>query len=175
MDECTKRMKFCEPRKLNIAFTRIANPYGHPNILAELIAGYRIQFHFAKKWKKAIEWINWTGGKGIQVLIARRRDGKEIPRVEWIRERRKGYSTKHSSSNWLIIVAIQFETVYVVLGIKIRIFVDEQKPLLNLCLPFSQWSTKKWQRRKLLCLVCDSWGFLRLGFKPKIRISPYRI
>ncbi|TYH52386.1 hypothetical protein ES332_D09G024200v1 [Gossypium tomentosum] len=29
----------CMNRKLNIAITRIGNPYGHPNILAEFIAG----------------------------------------------------------------------------------------------------------------------------------------
>ena len=29
----------CVNRKLNIAITKISNPYGHPNILAEFIAG----------------------------------------------------------------------------------------------------------------------------------------
>ncbi|KAH9646364.1 30S ribosomal protein S3 [Citrus sinensis] len=29
----------CVNRKINIAITRITNPYGHPNILAEFIAG----------------------------------------------------------------------------------------------------------------------------------------
>ncbi|KAK9982739.1 hypothetical protein SO802_035338 [Lithocarpus litseifolius] len=36
--------------------------------------------------KKAIELTEQAGTKGIQVQIAGRIDGKEIARVEWIRE-----------------------------------------------------------------------------------------
>uniref|UniRef100_A0A2C9UR10 Uncharacterized protein n=1 Tax=Manihot esculenta TaxID=3983 RepID=A0A2C9UR10_MANES len=46
----------CVNRKFNIAITRISNPYEHPNILGEFIAGQlknRVSFH--KTMKKAIE------------------------------------------------------------------------------------------------------------------------
>ncbi|RZC58000.1 hypothetical protein C5167_005315 [Papaver somniferum] len=43
-------------RKLNIAITRIAKPYGDPNILAEFIAGQlKNRVSFRKAMKKAIE------------------------------------------------------------------------------------------------------------------------
>ncbi|KAK5842961.1 hypothetical protein PVK06_005385 [Gossypium arboreum] len=77
----------CMNRKLNIAITRIGNPYGHPNILAEFIAGQlKNRVSFRKAMKKAIELIEQADTKGIQIQIARRIDGKEIARVEWIRE-----------------------------------------------------------------------------------------
>ncbi|KAL4274337.1 hypothetical protein AHAS_AhasUnG0003600 [Arachis hypogaea] len=59
----------CVNRKLNIAITRIANPYGHPNILAEFIAGQlRNRVSFRKAMKKAIELTQQAGTKGIQKL-----------------------------------------------------------------------------------------------------------
>ncbi|RZC52570.1 hypothetical protein C5167_020999 [Papaver somniferum] len=74
-------------RKLNIAITRIAKPYGDPNILAEFIAGQlKNRVSFRKAMKKAIELTEQADTKGIQVQIAGRIDGKEIARVEWIRE-----------------------------------------------------------------------------------------
>ncbi|KAI3886697.1 hypothetical protein MKX03_011119 [Papaver bracteatum] len=76
-------------RKLNIAITRIAKPYGDPNILAEFIAGQlKNRVSFRKAMKKAIELTEQADTKGIQVQIAGRIDGKEIARVEWIREGR---------------------------------------------------------------------------------------
>ncbi|KAD4180264.1 hypothetical protein E3N88_28855 [Mikania micrantha] len=74
-------------RKLNIAITRIEKPYGNPNILAEFIAGQlKNRVSFRKAMKKAIELTEQADTKGIQVQIAGRIDGKEIARVEWIRE-----------------------------------------------------------------------------------------
>ncbi|XVE49821.1 hypothetical protein DITRI_Ditri01bG0112700 [Diplodiscus trichospermus] len=79
----------CMNRKLNIAITRIANPYGHPNILAEFIAGQlKNRVSFRKAMKKAIELAEQADTKGIQIQIAGCIDEKEIVRVEWIRERR---------------------------------------------------------------------------------------
>ncbi|KAJ8759709.1 hypothetical protein K2173_009810 [Erythroxylum novogranatense] len=76
-------------RKVNIAITRIANPYGNPNILAEFIAGQlKNKVSFRKAIKKAIELTEQIDTKGIQVQIAGRLDGKEIAGVEWIREGR---------------------------------------------------------------------------------------
>ncbi|GMY23374.1 ribosomal protein S3 [Fagus crenata] len=67
----------CVNRKLNIAVTRIANPYGHPNILAEFIAGQlKNRVSFRKAMKKAIELTEQAGTKGIQVQIAGHIDGR---------------------------------------------------------------------------------------------------
>ncbi|MFQ6626723.1 hypothetical protein Gotur_005552 [Gossypium turneri] len=79
----------CMNRKLNIAITRIGNPYGHPNILAEFIAGQlKNRVSFRKAMKKAIELTEQADTKGIQIQIVGCIDGKEIARVEWIREGR---------------------------------------------------------------------------------------
>lgn len=79
----------CVNRKLNIAVTRIAKPYGNPNILAEFIAGQlKNRVSFRKAMKKAIELTEQADTKGIQIQIAGRIDGKEIARVEWIDQRR---------------------------------------------------------------------------------------
>uniref|UniRef100_A0A251T726 Putative ribosomal protein S3 n=1 Tax=Helianthus annuus TaxID=4232 RepID=A0A251T726_HELAN len=94
-------------RKLNIAITRIEKPYGNPNILAEFIAGQlKNRVSFRKAMKKAIELTEQADTKGIQVQIAGRIDGKEIARVEWIRE--VGFHYKPFALK-LIIVPIQFE------------------------------------------------------------------
>ncbi|KAL0546813.1 hypothetical protein IC582_016729 [Cucumis melo] len=111
-------------RKLNIAITRIGNPYGHPNILAEFIAGQlKNRVSFRKAMKKAIELTEQVGTKGIQVQIAGRIDGKEIARVEWIREGRVPLQTIRAKIDYC---CYPVRTIYGVLGIKIWIFVDEQ-------------------------------------------------
>ncbi|XP_052487898.1 30S ribosomal protein S3, chloroplastic-like [Gossypium raimondii] len=75
----------CMNQKLNIAITRIGNPYGHPNILAEFIAEQlKNLVSFRKAMKKAIELTEQVDTKGNQIQIAGRIDGKEITRVEWI-------------------------------------------------------------------------------------------
>lgn len=72
----------CLNRKLNIAITRIANPYGHPNILAEFIAvQLKNRVSFRKAMKKAIELTEQADTKGIQIQIAGRIDGKEIAQI----------------------------------------------------------------------------------------------
>ncbi|QCE13749.1 large subunit ribosomal protein L2 [Vigna unguiculata] len=114
----------CVNRKLNIAITRIANPYGHPNILAEFIAGQlKNRVSFRKAMKKAIELTEQAGTKGIQVQIAGRIDGKEIARVEWIREGRVPLQTIRAKIDYC---SYAVRTIYGVLGIKIWIFVDEE-------------------------------------------------
>ena len=114
----------CVNRKLNIAITRIANPYGHPNILAEFIAGQlKNRVSFRKAMKKAIELTEQAGTKGIQIQIAGRIDGKEIARVEWIREGRVPLQTIRAKIDYC---CYPVRTIYGVLGIKIWIFVDEQ-------------------------------------------------
>lgn len=111
-------------RKLNIAITRIGNPYGHPNILAEFIAGQlKNRVSFRKAMKKAIELTEQAGTKGIQVQIAGRIDGKEIARVEWIREGRVPLQTIRAKIDYC---CYPVRTIYGILGIKIWIFVDEQ-------------------------------------------------
>ena len=114
----------CVNRKLNIAITRIANPYRHPNILAEFIAGQlRNRVSFRKAMKKAIELTEQAGTKGVQVQIAGRIDGKEIARVEWIREGRVPLQTIRAKIDYCCYTV---RTIYGVLGIKVWIFVNKE-------------------------------------------------
>nr|YP_009669441.1 ribosomal protein S3 [Krameria bicolor]QCW94440.1 ribosomal protein S3 [Krameria bicolor] len=111
-------------RKINIAITRISNPYGHPKILAEFIAGQlKNRVSFRKAMKKAIELTEQTNIKGIKVQIAGRIDGKEIARVEWIREGRVPLQTIRAKIDYC---SYTVRTIYGVLGIKIWIFVNEK-------------------------------------------------
>jgi len=109
-------------RKLNIAITKIAKPYGNPNILAEFIAGQlKNRVSFRKAMKKAIELTEQTNKKGIQIQIAGRIDGKEIARVEWIREGRVPLQTIQAKIDYC---SYTVRTIYGILGIKIWIFID---------------------------------------------------
>nr|YP_010744391.1 ribosomal protein S3 [Begonia cavaleriei]WET57782.1 ribosomal protein S3 [Begonia cavaleriei] len=111
-------------RKLHIAITRLENPYGNPTILAEFIAGQlKNRVSFRKAMKKAIELTEQAGTKGIQVQIAGRIDGKEIARVEWIREGRVPLQTIRAKIDYCSYTVV---TIYGILGIKIWIFVDEE-------------------------------------------------
>nr|YP_009092805.1 ribosomal protein S3 [Bomarea edulis]AIR12637.1 ribosomal protein S3 [Bomarea edulis]ANO44665.1 ribosomal protein S3 [Bomarea sp. 878]QQK92982.1 ribosomal protein S3 [Bomarea ovallei] len=111
-------------RRLNIAITRVEKPYGQPNILAEYIAlQLQNRVSFRKAMKKAIELTEQTDTKGIQVQIAGRIDGKEIARVEWIREGRVPLQTIRAKIDYC---SYTTRTIYGVLGIKIWIFVDEK-------------------------------------------------
>nr|YP_010921025.1 ribosomal protein S3 [Chorilaena anceps]WAJ54093.1 ribosomal protein S3 [Chorilaena anceps] len=115
----------CVNRKINIAITRIANPYGHPNILAEFIAGQlKNRVSFRKAMKKAIELTEQADTKGIQVQIAGRLDGKEIARAEWIREGRVPLQTIGAKIDYC---SYTVRTIYGILGIKIWIFPNEEK------------------------------------------------
>nr|YP_009577658.1 ribosomal protein S3 [Vatica mangachapoi]YP_009947006.1 ribosomal protein S3 [Vatica guangxiensis]YP_010039670.1 ribosomal protein S3 [Vatica odorata]YP_010207214.1 ribosomal protein S3 [Vatica xishuangbannaensis]YP_010691017.1 ribosomal protein S3 [Vatica bantamensis]ARO74580.1 ribosomal protein S3 [Vatica odorata]QBG64561.1 ribosomal protein S3 [Vatica mangachapoi]QOH91324.1 ribosomal protein S3 [Vatica guangxiensis]QOY46080.1 ribosomal protein S3 [Vatica odorata]QXV93597.1 ribosomal len=114
----------CMNRQLNITITRIENPYGNPNILAEFIAGQlKNRVSFRKAMKKAIELTEQAATKGIQVQIAGRIDGKEIARVEWIREGRVPRQTIGAKIDYCCYTV---RTIYGVLGIKIWIFIDEE-------------------------------------------------
>lgn len=111
-------------RKFNIAITKIAKPYGNPNILAEYIAGQlKNRVSFRKAMKKAIELTEQANTKGIQVQIAGRIDGKEIARVEWIRRGRVPLQTIRAKIDYC---SYTVRTIYGVLGIKIWIFIDEE-------------------------------------------------
>nr|YP_009247700.1 ribosomal protein S3 [Salacca ramosiana]YP_010372720.1 ribosomal protein S3 [Salacca zalacca]WGM80935.1 ribosomal protein S3 [Salacca wallichiana]AMW65666.1 ribosomal protein S3 [Salacca ramosiana]UPE50355.1 ribosomal protein S3 [Salacca zalacca]UXX42470.1 ribosomal protein S3 [Salacca zalacca] len=111
-------------QRLNIAITRVEKPYGQPNILAEYIAlQLKNRVSFRKAMKKAIELTEQTDTKGIQVQIAGRIDGKEIARVEWIREGRVPLQTIRAKIDYC---SYTIRTIYGVLGIKIWIFVNEK-------------------------------------------------
>nr|YP_009269810.1 ribosomal protein S3 [Neottia camtschatea]ANT72713.1 ribosomal protein S3 [Neottia camtschatea] len=111
-------------RRLHIAITRIEKPYGQPNILAEYIAlQLKNRVSFRKAMKKAIELTEQTGTKGIQVQIAGRIDGKEIARIEWIREGRVPLQTISAKIDHC---SHTIRTIYGVLGIKIWIFVNQE-------------------------------------------------
>nr|YP_010555829.1 ribosomal protein S3 [Phacellanthus tubiflorus]UYR95059.1 ribosomal protein S3 [Phacellanthus tubiflorus] len=112
-------------RKLNIAITRITKPYRNPNIIAEFIAGQlKNRVSFRKAMKKAIELTEQANTKGIQVQISGRIDGKEIARVEWIREGRVPLQTIQAKINYC---SYKVQTIYGVLGIKIWIFIDKDE------------------------------------------------
>nr|AMC32601.1 ribosomal protein S3 [Croton texensis] len=112
-------------RKLNIAIKRISNPYGQPTILAEFIAGQlKNRVSFRKAMKKAIELTEQADTKGIQVQIAGRLDGKEIARVEWIREGRVPLQTIQAKIEYC---SYTVRTIYGVLGIKIWTFLDKKE------------------------------------------------
>nr|YP_010828775.1 ribosomal protein S3 [Zygophyllum obliquum]WFF46602.1 ribosomal protein S3 [Zygophyllum obliquum] len=114
----------CVNQKINIAITRISNPYGHPKILAEFIAGQlKNRVSFRKAMKKAIQLNEQTDTKGIKVQIAGRLDGKEIARVEWIREGRVPLQTIRAKIDYC---SYTVRTIYGVLGIKIWIFLEDQ-------------------------------------------------
>nr|YP_009581566.1 ribosomal protein S3 [Oxygraphis glacialis]QBK49631.1 ribosomal protein S3 [Oxygraphis glacialis] len=111
-------------RKLNIAIKRVAKPYGQPNILAEFIAGQlKNRVSFRKAMKKAIELTEQADTKGIQIQIAGRIDGKEIARVEWIREGRVPLQTIRAKIDYC---SYTVRTIYGALGIKIWIFAGEE-------------------------------------------------
>nr|YP_010923052.1 ribosomal protein S3 [Halodule uninervis]WJZ45455.1 ribosomal protein S3 [Halodule uninervis] len=111
-------------RRLNIAIKKVEKPYGQPNILAEYIASQlKNRVSFRKAIKKAIELTEQTDTKGIQVQIAGRLDGKEIARVEWIREGRVPLQTIRAKIDYC---SYTVRTIYGVLGIKIWIFVDKE-------------------------------------------------
>nr|UDZ61413.1 ribosomal protein S3 [Albidella oligococca]UDZ61414.1 ribosomal protein S3 [Albidella oligococca] len=111
-------------RRLNIAIKRVEKPYRQPNILAEYIAlQLKNRVSFRKAMKKAIELTEQTDTKGIQVQIAGRIDGKEIARVEWIREGRVPLQTIRAKIDYC---SHRVRTIHGVLGIKIWIFVDEE-------------------------------------------------
>nr|YP_009557279.1 ribosomal protein S3 [Asteropeia rhopaloides]QBC71437.1 ribosomal protein S3 [Asteropeia rhopaloides] len=114
----------CVNRKLNIAITRITKPYGNPTILAEFIAGQlKNRVSFRKAMKKAIELTEQADTKGIQIQIAGRIDGKEIARIEWIREGRVPLQTIRAKIDYC---GYPVRTIYGLLGIKIWIFIDEE-------------------------------------------------
>nr|YP_010587856.1 ribosomal protein S3 [Zannichellia palustris]WAB46525.1 ribosomal protein S3 [Zannichellia palustris] len=111
-------------RRLNIAITRVEKPYGQPNILAEYIAlQLKNRVSFRKAMKKAIELTEQTDTKGIQIQISGRIDGKEIARVEWIREGRVPLQTIRAKIDYC---SYTVRTIYGALGIKIWIFVDDE-------------------------------------------------
>nr|QCL17967.1 ribosomal protein S3 [Geosiris aphylla] len=110
--------------RLNIAITKIENPYGKPNILAEYMAlQLKNRVSFRKTMKKAIELIEKTDRKGIKVQIAGRIDGKEIARVKWIREGRVPLQTIRAKIDYC---SYTIRTIYGTLGLKIWIFLDEE-------------------------------------------------
>ncbi|KAL6530348.1 hypothetical protein OROHE_014701 [Orobanche hederae] len=104
-------------RKFNIAITRITKPYRNPNIIAEFIANQlKNRVSFRKAMKKAIELTEQANTKGIQVQISGRIDGKEIARVEWIREGSVPLQTIRAKIDYC---SYTVQTIYGVLGIKI--------------------------------------------------------
>uniref|UniRef100_UPI0030FE5D7E ribosomal protein S3 n=1 Tax=Peperomia griseoargentea TaxID=69412 RepID=UPI0030FE5D7E len=111
-------------KRLNIAIIRVAKPYAQPTILAEHIAlQLKNRVSFRKAMKSTIELTEQADTKGIQIQIAGRIDGKEIARVEWIREGRVPLQTIRAKIDYC---SYTVRTIYGVLGIKIWIFFNEK-------------------------------------------------
>nr|YP_009121271.1 ribosomal protein S3 [Epipogium aphyllum]YP_009121278.1 ribosomal protein S3 [Epipogium aphyllum]AII40880.1 ribosomal protein S3 [Epipogium aphyllum]AII40888.1 ribosomal protein S3 [Epipogium aphyllum] len=107
-------------RKLYIIIKRIENPYSQPNIIAEYIAlQFKNRVSFRKSIKKAIELTERAGTKGIQVKVSGRIDGKEIARIEWIREGRVPLQTISAKIDHC---SHSIRTICGLLGIKIWIY-----------------------------------------------------
>ncbi|KAG5107075.1 hypothetical protein JHK82_044045 [Glycine max] len=98
-----------------------ATPWGFPALgRRKFIAGQlKNRVSFRKAMKKAIELTEQAGTKGVQVQIAGRIDGKEIARVEWIREGRVPLQTIRAKIDYCCYTV---RTIYGVLGIKVWIF-----------------------------------------------------
>nr|YP_004123456.1 ribosomal protein S3 [Rhizanthella gardneri]ACU46591.1 ribosomal protein S3 [Rhizanthella gardneri] len=110
-------------RIFNIVIIKIEKPYAQPNILAEYIAlQFKNRVSVRKIMKKVIELTEQTDTKGIQVQIAGRIDGKEIARVEWIREGRVPLQTICAKIDYC---SYTIRTIYGNLGIKIWIFANK--------------------------------------------------
>lgn len=115
----------CVNRKLKITITRIGNPYGHPNILAQFIAGQlKNRVPFRKAMKKAIKLTKEAGTDAVKIKIAGRIDGRDIARVEWARE---GGVPLHNLRANIDYCSFTVRTIYGILGIKIWKFVKEKK------------------------------------------------
>ncbi|KAL4274314.1 hypothetical protein AHAS_AhasUnG0005300 [Arachis hypogaea] len=111
--------------KKRIDLIQVIISMGFPKLLIEeFIAGQlRNRVSFRKAMKKAIELTQQAGTKGIQVQIAGRIDGKEIARVEWIREGRVPLQTIRAKIDYC---SYTVRTIYGVLGIKVWIFVNKE-------------------------------------------------
>nr|YP_009340538.1 ribosomal protein S3 [Porterella carnosula]APQ40110.1 ribosomal protein S3 [Porterella carnosula] len=111
-------------RKLNLSTKRIAKPYGNPTLLAEFIADQlKNRVSFRKAMKKAIALAEEANAKGIRVQIAGRIDGKDIARVEWLREGRVPLQTIQAKIDYC---SYPIRTFSGILGIKIWIFIDAE-------------------------------------------------
>lgn len=118
---------YCVNRKFNLALIKIAEPYRNPTILAEFIADQLKQrVSFRKALKQAIQLTEKANTKGIRIQIAGRIDGNEIARVEWIREGRLPLQTIQAKIDYC---SYPVQTISGILGIKIWIFIDENKKL----------------------------------------------
>nr|QIM59207.1 30S ribosomal protein S3 [Exacum paucisquamum] len=116
----------CVNQSLNIAVKRITKPYENSTILAEFISEQlKNRVSFRKAMKKVIELTELADPhtKGIQIQIAGRIDGKEIARVEWIREGRVPLQNILAKIDYCSYSA---RTIYGMLGIKVWIFGDTE-------------------------------------------------
>nr|AWD26719.1 ribosomal protein S3 [Pisum sativum subsp. elatius]QLM01398.1 ribosomal protein S3 [Pisum sativum subsp. elatius]UVN16429.1 ribosomal protein S3 [Pisum sativum subsp. elatius]UZS90966.1 ribosomal protein S3 [Pisum sativum subsp. elatius]UZU69006.1 ribosomal protein S3 [Pisum sativum subsp. elatius] len=112
----------CVNRKIKLGITKIANIYRDPHILAQFIAQLLLnRISFRKAMQKGIELVEQADTKGVQIQIAGRIDGKEIARVEWIREGRVPLQTIRAQIDYCSYPVV---TIWGVFGIKIWIFLN---------------------------------------------------
>nr|YP_009403445.1 ribosomal protein S3 [Downingia cuspidata]ASA34637.1 ribosomal protein S3 [Downingia cuspidata] len=115
---------FVVNRKLNLSTKRIAEPYRNPTLLAEFIADQlKHRVSFRKAMKKVIDLAEQANAQGIRVQIAGRIEGREIARVEWLREGRIPLQTIQAKIDYC---SYPIQTFSGILGIKIWIFIDHE-------------------------------------------------
>nr|AII78954.1 ribosomal protein S3 [Epipogium roseum]AIS35807.1 ribosomal protein S3 [Epipogium roseum] len=115
----TKNLKLIN-RKLYIVIKKVEKPYAQPNIIAEYIAlQLNNRVSFIKVIQRAIELTERSGIKGIQVKVSGRIDGKDIARIEWIREGRVPLQTIRARIDHCSHI---IRTKYGLIGIKIWIY-----------------------------------------------------
>ena len=73
--------------------------------------------------KKAIELAEQAETKGIKIQMSGRLGGKDIARVDWIREGRVPLQTIRAKIDYC---AYTIRTIYGILCIKIWIFIDDK-------------------------------------------------
>lgn len=111
-------------KRLRLTLIEITKPYEEPNILAEYIAlQLESRVAFRRTMRKAIELAKKGNVGGIKIQIAGRLNGAEIARVEWAREGRVPLQTIEARIHYCYYAA---QTIYGVLGIKVRIFQNEE-------------------------------------------------
>nr|YP_010981847.1 ribosomal protein S3 [Lygodium flexuosum]UYS92499.1 ribosomal protein S3 [Lygodium flexuosum] len=111
-----------DSQRIRVTLKSIDQPYGEPKILAEFIASQlKNRVAFRRTMKKAIELVGGTSNKGVKIQIAGRLNGSEMARTEWTREGRVPLQTLRACIDYCYYPA---QTIYGVLGIKVRIFRD---------------------------------------------------
>jgi ribosomal protein S3 len=108
---------------LNIKF--IKNPFEDARLIAKFIADQlEKRTPFRRAVKQTIKKVQRTEMKGVKVQVSGRLNGIEIARSEWKRDGRVPLHTLQANIDY---THQRAETIYGVIGIKVWLFVGEEK------------------------------------------------